>query len=58
MTYLGKTYASYYAMERILNSKDHPKGICVYVAPTKALVNQVAGKKKRFLFIILRSLSD
>ncbi|CAF1144509.1 unnamed protein product [Rotaria sordida] len=36
----GKTYASYYAMKKTLNN--YPNGICVYVAPTKALVNQVA----------------
>ena len=42
---IGKTYASYYAMGKVLNAKDDPNGICVYVAPTKALVNQVAGKR-------------
>jgi superfamily II RNA helicase len=39
----GKTYASYYAMYQVRNGKFGPNGICVYVAPTKALVNQVAG---------------
>ncbi|CAF4569108.1 unnamed protein product [Rotaria sp. Silwood1] len=39
----GKTYASYYAMGKVLKDKDDPNGICVYVAPTKALINQVAG---------------
>jgi superfamily II RNA helicase len=38
---LGKTYASYYAMEQI--RKGSSNGICVYVAPTIALTNQVAG---------------
>ncbi|CAF0901849.1 unnamed protein product [Rotaria sordida] len=38
----GKTYASYYAMNKVLKDRDDPNGICVYVAPTKALVNQVA----------------
>jgi replicative superfamily II helicase len=33
-------------MKRILKDKNYPKGICVYVAPTKALVNQVSGKNK------------
>ncbi|CAF1179344.1 unnamed protein product [Adineta steineri] len=38
----GKTYASYYAMNSVLKKKYGGDGICVYVAPSKALVNQVA----------------
>ncbi|CAF3620740.1 unnamed protein product [Rotaria sp. Silwood1] len=38
----GKTYASYYAMNKVLKYRDDSNGIFVYAAPTNALVNQVA----------------
>jgi hypothetical protein len=36
-------------MNKVLKDKDDQNGICVYIAPTKALVNQVAGRIIVFL---------
>jgi superfamily II RNA helicase len=41
-TSAGKTFISFYAMRKVLESDDN--GVLVYVAPTKALVNQIAAE--------------
>jgi hypothetical protein len=41
-TSAGKTFISFYAMKQVLESNDDD--ILVYVAPTKALVNQIAAE--------------
>ena len=41
-TSAGKTFISFYAMQQVLEAND--EDVLVYVAPTKALVNQIAAE--------------
>lgn len=41
-TSAGKTFIAFYAMEKVLKESD--EGILIYVAPSKALVNQIAAE--------------
>ncbi|KAK5322279.1 hypothetical protein LTR70_003780 [Exophiala xenobiotica] len=41
-TSAGKTFISFYAMRKVLEADDN--GVLIYVAPTKALVNQIAAE--------------
>ena len=40
----GKTFISSYCMDRVLNNPKNKDGVVVFVAPTKALVNQTAAQ--------------
>jgi len=40
----GKTFISYYCMEKVMRDQTHKDGILIFVAPTKALINQIAAQ--------------
>jgi superfamily II RNA helicase len=48
-TSAGKTFISFYAMEQVLRADND--GVLVYVAPTKALVNQIAAEVQGDFFL-------
>lgn len=41
-TSTGKTFISFYVMEKVLRESDHR--VLAYIAPTKALVSQIAAE--------------
>ena len=40
----GKTFISYYCMEKVMRDQTHKEGVLIFVAPTKALINQIAAQ--------------
>jgi len=40
----GKTFISYYCMEKVMRDQTYKDGILIFVAPTKALINQIAAQ--------------
>jgi superfamily II RNA helicase len=52
-TSAGKTFISFYAMEQVLRADND--GVLVYVAPTKALVNQIAAEVQGKMHVVCLS---
>lgn len=50
-TSAGKTFISFYAMEQVLRADND--GVLVYVAPTKALVNQIAAEVQGKILLVI-----
>lgn len=40
----GKTFISHYCMDKVMHDTTHKDGVVVFVAPTKALINQIAAQ--------------
>jgi superfamily II RNA helicase len=55
-TSAGKTFISFYAMEQVLRADND--GVLVYVAPTKALVNQIAAEVQGKFHCILFAMKE
>jgi ATP-dependent RNA helicase DDX60 len=55
-TSAGKTFISFYAMEQVLRADND--GVLVYVAPTKALVNQIAAEVQGTLLNLILAVAS
>lgn len=40
----GKTFISHYCMDKVMHDPKHKDGVVIFVAPTKALINQIAAQ--------------
>jgi ATP-dependent RNA helicase DDX60 len=52
----GKTFISYYCMEKVMRDSTCKDGVLVFVAPTKALINQIAAQVYGESFVSFASI--